>query len=74
MERKIANTLFGSVPDASYEDAIKSFEESKKLKASKSNGYYMAKCKIQLKKYKGKKAMFVNNVNTLAELSTNQLT
>lgn len=50
----MANTLFGNVPEASYEDAIRSFEEAKKLKASKSNGYYMAKCKIQLKKYKGK--------------------
>jgi len=52
MERKIASALFGSVPEASYEDAIKSFEISKSLKASKSNGYYMGKCKIELKKYK----------------------
>lgn len=54
VERKIANTLFGNVPEASYEDAINSFEEAKKLKDTKSTRYFAAKCKIQLKKYKGK--------------------
>jgi len=52
MERKIATALFGAVPEATYEDAIKSFEKSKELQPSKSNGYWMAKCKIAIKKYK----------------------
>jgi len=64
IERKIANALFGNVPEASYEMAIESFEKSKQLKPSKSNGYWMGKCKIALKKYKEAIADFDEAINT----------
>jgi tetratricopeptide (TPR) repeat protein len=53
LERKLAATLFGAPPEATYEDAVKRFKEADELKPDwKCNNFYMAKSYINLKNYK----------------------
>jgi len=50
MERKLAETLFDTPPEASYDDAVKQFKEAEKLKPNwKANHFFMGKAYLALK-------------------------
>lgn len=53
LERSVANTLFGPVPEGSYPDAIKCLLQSETMNETpyKDNRLLLAKCFIQSKKY-----------------------
>ncbi|RWS20663.1 regulator of microtubule dynamics protein 2-like protein [Leptotrombidium deliense] len=53
VERKLAATMFGKVPEATYEDALKQFKEADKVKPRwKANLFFMGKSYEALSNYK----------------------
>ena len=53
MERKIASVVFGTPPEASYQDAMDKFLKVNELKPSwKANLIWIAKCAVKIKDYK----------------------
>ena len=52
IERKLAATFFGTPPEATYEDALASFQKADSLKHDwKSNHCFLAKTFVAMKKY-----------------------
>jgi len=53
MERKVANTLFGNVPESTFIEARENFMQVEKMKPGEwiDNMLYIAKCYIQEKKF-----------------------
>lgn len=53
VERNIAKLIFGTPPEATYEDALNNFKKGEELKENwKINYFYIGKAYIELKKYK----------------------
>lgn len=53
LERKVASTLFGDPPVASYDDALKAFKTADSLKHDwKANHCFIAKTYVSMKKYR----------------------
>lgn len=53
VERNIAKLIFGTPPEATYQDALDNFKKGEELKKNwKINDFYMAKTYIELKRYK----------------------
>ena len=79
IERKIANTIFGSVPKSSFNEALTHFLSCDRLKPQwKDNYLWVAKTLIQLKRYEEAKnwvncgvVLAINNL--LDEVSHNHL-
>ncbi|CAL4158033.1 unnamed protein product, partial [Meganyctiphanes norvegica] len=71
-ERTVAETLFGDVPDTSFEQAIHHFLEARKYGAIcwKANDLYIAKCHIEDGNY-ADAALWLERAHSLAILSDN---